>query len=88
MTQTLCKKYKRGGVTLFHIDIQHHYIHKLVKPEAITLKKVSSVENSADLFTKLLSWDHHHAFLPVPYPHPQVPGGTDLFCSLFCSLIL
>ena len=46
-----------------HIDIRHHYIRELVKSGALTIEKIPSSENPADLFTKPLSRDHHHRFL-------------------------
>jgi hypothetical protein len=65
----------RGGIALTkntkdhrkvkHIDIRHHFIRDLVKSGAITIEKVPSAENPADLFTKPLSRDHHHKFLQV-----------------------
>jgi hypothetical protein len=38
-----------------HIDIQHHYLQELIHSSTIILDQVSSADNLADLFTKLLS---------------------------------
>jgi hypothetical protein len=46
-----------------HIDIRHHYIRELLQSGSILLEQVSSSDNSADLFTKPLSRDHHHRFM-------------------------
>src|ERR1700678_287243 len=46
-----------------HIDIRHHYIRELLQSGSILLEQVSSSYNSADLFTKPLSRDHHHRFM-------------------------
>ena len=46
-----------------HINICHHYIQELMKSGALTIEKIPSSENPADLFTKPLSRDHHHRFL-------------------------
>ena len=48
-----------------HIDIRHHYIWELVKSGSITIERISSTENAANLFTKPLSRDHHHRFLQM-----------------------
>jgi hypothetical protein len=48
-----------------HIDIRHDYIRELVKSGAISIERISSAENPADLFTKPLARDHHHRFLRV-----------------------
>jgi len=65
----------RGGIALTkntkdhgkvkHIDIRHHYIRELVKSGAITIERIPSAENPADMFTKPLSRDHHHHFLQL-----------------------
>ena len=46
-----------------HIDIQHHYIRKLIKSGAITIEQVPSEDNLADIFTKPLPRDQHHCLL-------------------------
>jgi len=46
-----------------HIDIRHHYIRELVHSKAVIFEQVPSADNAADLFTKLLSRDHHHRLL-------------------------
>ena len=60
----LTKNTKNHG-KVKHIDIRHHYIRELVRAGSITLERVPSADNPADLFTKPLARDHHHSFLQV-----------------------
>ena len=46
-----------------HIDICHHYIRELIQSGAISVEQVSSADNLADLFTKLLLRNLHHHLL-------------------------
>jgi hypothetical protein len=46
-----------------HIDICHHYIRELLQSGIIIIEQVSSPDNLADLFTKLLPRDYHHHLL-------------------------
>ncbi len=48
-----------------HIDIRHHYIRDLVKSGVISIERIPSTDNPADLFTKPLARDHHHRFLQM-----------------------
>jgi len=61
---TLAKIMKDYG-KVKHIDICHHYLHELVQSESIIFEQITSADNLANLFTKLLAWDHHHCFLAV-----------------------
>ena len=45
-----------------HINIQHHYICKLIQSGTIMIEQVSSSDNLADLFTKSLPHDHCYKF--------------------------
>ena len=48
-----------------HINIRHHYIRELMKSGSITIERIPSTKNAANLFTKPLSHDHHHRFLQM-----------------------
>lgn len=37
-----------------HIDIRHHFMRDLVEEKIVTLEHVSTVEQLADIFTKVL----------------------------------
>ena len=71
-----------------HINIQLHYLHKLIKSESVIFEGTISADNFADLFTKLLAHNHHHhllvgngtgnpgVFQANPYPYPSKPVPT------------
>ena len=75
-----------------HIDIQHHYIRKLIQSGAITIEQVPSEDNLADLFTKPLPHDQHHHLLTALNikwaPHPcmgecwDIPGTGSIVTRL------
>jgi hypothetical protein len=49
-----------------HVDIRYHFIQEQVEPSRVTMKRVSSADNVADIFTKLLArplFEKHRARL-------------------------
>lgn len=47
-----------------HIDIKVHHVREIYQKGHISLKYVSSVENTADIFTKVLMKSKHQLLLP------------------------
>ena len=46
-----------------HIEVQHHFIRKLVSEETIALRFCSTNVQNADLFTKALAQAKHQFFM-------------------------
>lgn len=45
-----------------HIDVRYHYIRELIKSKQITVQKINTTQNVADMFTKALGKDKHSTF--------------------------
>jgi len=38
-----------------HIDVRYHFIHTLLKDDVLSLKKIHTSQNSADMLTKMVT---------------------------------
>lgn len=46
-----------------HIEVHYHYVHEYVKENKINIIKVSTEENTADIFTKALCREKFERFI-------------------------